>query len=195
MARSIASRLEWSTSPGAIEDPGGSALRMPSNAVGDLFEELLASDSRLAAAMLQALHDALVEEAGPLAPAPADLLEGMALTMGGQYRENLEWIERDLGDLLPAKFSRRTRAEVTTAFVRLVGHEVDLSDLSAVRSVLYDELGLPVMKKTSAGPSVDEPTLRALRAAAPHEAVDLVLEWRAARAREGVKRSRRGGAR
>jgi DNA polymerase-1 len=44
----------------------------------------------------------------------------------------------------------------------LAGHEFNLNSPKQVATVLFDELGLPVQKKTSTGPSTDAQVLRAL---------------------------------
>jgi len=57
-----------------------------------------------------------------------------------------------------------------------IGHEVNLNSPKQLQIVLFDELNLPVFKKTKTGRSTDEETLRELSSA--HPAVPLILEYR-----------------
>ncbi|MBI2086249.1 hypothetical protein HYT74_02825 [Candidatus Daviesbacteria bacterium] len=57
-----------------------------------------------------------------------------------------------------------------------VGHEFNLNSPKQLSEVLFDELKLPVVRKTKTGRSTDEATLRELSVA--HPAVPLLLEYR-----------------
>lgn len=57
-----------------------------------------------------------------------------------------------------------------------VGHEFNLNSPKQLAEVLFDELGLPVFKKTKTGRSTDEETLRELSDA--HPVLPLLLEYR-----------------
>lgn len=57
-----------------------------------------------------------------------------------------------------------------------VGHEFNLNSPRQLSEVLFDELGLPVIRKTKTGRSTDEDTLLDLSAA--HPAIPLVLKYR-----------------
>jgi 5'-3' exonuclease len=57
-----------------------------------------------------------------------------------------------------------------------VGHEFNLNSPKQLSEVLFDELKLPVFRKTKTGRSTDEETLRELSSA--HPAIPLLLEYR-----------------
>ncbi len=57
-----------------------------------------------------------------------------------------------------------------------VGHEFNLNSPKQLADVLFDELGLPVIRKTKTGRSTDEATLQELKQANP--AIPLILEYR-----------------
>lgn len=58
----------------------------------------------------------------------------------------------------------------------LVGHEFNLNSPKQLSVVLFDELGLPVIRKTRTGRSTDEDSLHELYEA--HPAIPLILEYR-----------------
>lgn len=57
-----------------------------------------------------------------------------------------------------------------------VGHEFNINSPKQLSVILFDELGLPVIKKTKTGRSTDEETLLALREA--HPGIPLILQYR-----------------
>lgn len=57
-----------------------------------------------------------------------------------------------------------------------VGHEFNLNSPKQLADVLFDELGLPVIRKTKTGRSTDEATLNELKPA--HPAIPLLLDYR-----------------
>ncbi|MDO8429547.1 MAG: DNA polymerase [Candidatus Daviesbacteria bacterium] len=57
-----------------------------------------------------------------------------------------------------------------------IGHEFNINSPKQLQDILFDELGLPVIKKTKTGRSTDEETLQQLRDA--HPAIPLLLEYR-----------------
>ena len=57
-----------------------------------------------------------------------------------------------------------------------VGHQFNLNSPKQLQIVLFDELNLPVFKKTKTGRSTDEETLKELSSA--HPAIPLLLEYR-----------------
>lgn len=57
-----------------------------------------------------------------------------------------------------------------------VGHQFNLNSPKQLADVLFDELNLPVIRKTKTGRSTDEATLQELKAA--HPAIPLLLEYR-----------------
>jgi DNA polymerase-1 len=57
-----------------------------------------------------------------------------------------------------------------------VGHEFNLNSPKQLSEVLFDELSLPVFKKTKTGRSTDEETLQELSAA--HPAIPYLLQYR-----------------
>src|SRR5204863_9873278 len=59
---------------------------------------------------------------------------------------------------------------------KFVGHEFNLNSPKQLSEVLFDELNLPVVRKTKTGRSTDEATLSELTEA--HPAIPLLLEYR-----------------
>jgi DNA polymerase-1 len=59
---------------------------------------------------------------------------------------------------------------------QLAGREFNVGSLKQLGQVLFEELKLPVLKKTKTGYSTDSETLEKLRP--KHEIIDLVLRWR-----------------
>ena len=57
-----------------------------------------------------------------------------------------------------------------------IGHEVNLNSPKQLQIVLFDELNLPVFRKTKTGRSTDEETLKELSSA--HPVIPLLLEYR-----------------
>lgn len=57
-----------------------------------------------------------------------------------------------------------------------IGHEINLNSPKQLSVVLFDELNLPVFRKTKTGRSTDEETLQELRDA--HPSIPLILEYR-----------------
>lgn len=57
-----------------------------------------------------------------------------------------------------------------------IGHQINLNSPKQLSGVLYDELGLPVIKKTKTGRSTDEATLTELVNA--HPVISLILQYR-----------------
>ncbi len=66
--------------------------------------------------------------------------------------------------------------EIEEEIFKTVGHEFNLSSPKQLSEVLFDELHLPVIKKTKTGRSTDEETLNELAAA--HPMIPLFLEYR-----------------
>lgn len=58
----------------------------------------------------------------------------------------------------------------------LIGHQVNINSPKQLADVLFDELNLPVVKKTKTGRSTDEETLRELTGA--HDVIPCILEYR-----------------
>ncbi len=67
-------------------------------------------------------------------------------------------------------------AELEQGIYSKIGHEFNLNSPKQLSQVLYDELNLPVFKKTKTGRSTDEATLQEL--VDHHPAVPLLLEYR-----------------
>lgn len=83
---------------------------------------------------------------------------------------DMKYLE-DLG----IKLKRRLK-EIEEEIFKTVGHEFNLSSPKQLSEVLFDELKLPVIKKTKTGRSTDEETLNELVAA--HPMIPLFLEYR-----------------
>ncbi len=87
------------------------------------------------------------------------------------------------GVMLDLKFLSGLSEQIHQKLVRLekdiyhhVGHEFNLNSPKQLGEVLFDELGLPVIRKTKTGRSTDEATLQELKPA--HPAIPLLLEYR-----------------
>lgn len=87
------------------------------------------------------------------------------------------------GVLLDMKFMEKLAKELHQKLDKLekdiyhhVGHEFNLNSPKQLADVLFDELGLPVIRKTKTGRSTDEATLNELKPA--HPAIPLLLEYR-----------------
>ncbi|MFT4628428.1 MAG: DNA polymerase-1 [Myxococcota bacterium] len=75
-----------------------------------------------------------------------------------------------------AEHFRQLKATEEAAIERLAGHPVNPGSLKQLQTVLFDELGLPVLKRTKTGYSTASDVLTKL---APHHAiVGHVLRWR-----------------
>jgi DNA polymerase-1 len=66
--------------------------------------------------------------------------------------------------------------ELEEQICALAGHRFNINSTPQLRTVLFDELGLPVIHRTKTGPSTDARTLEALKD--QHEIVALLLEHR-----------------
>lgn len=66
--------------------------------------------------------------------------------------------------------------EIQTEIFKTVGHEFNLNSPKQLAEVLFDDLNLPVIRKTKTGRSTDEETLNELSAA--HPMIPLLLEYR-----------------
>ncbi len=87
------------------------------------------------------------------------------------------------GVLLDIKFLDKMGIELKKKLQELeqqiysyIGHEINLNSPKQLSDVLFDELNLPVIKKTKTGRSTDEETLQQLRDA--HPAIPLLLQYR-----------------
>ena len=88
-----------------------------------------------------------------------------------------------IGVLIDLKFLNRLGKDLKTKLVKLekqiyskVGHQFNLNSPKQLQVVLFDELKLPVFRKTKTGRSTDEETLHELSSA--HPAILLLLEYR-----------------
>ncbi len=87
------------------------------------------------------------------------------------------------GILLDLKFLEKLGKELHEKLLKIeqeiyhhVGHDFNLNSPKQLADVLFDELGLPVIRKTKTGRSTDEATLQELKPA--HPAIPLLLEYR-----------------
>lgn len=83
---------------------------------------------------------------------------------------DLKLLER-LGKELKARLEK-----IQEEIYKEVGHEFNLNSPKQLADVLFDELHLPVIRKTKTGRSTDEATLRELQEA--HPIIPLLLEYR-----------------
>ena len=73
--------------------------------------------------------------------------------------------------------STKERLEALTARIyELAGTEFNINSTKQLASVLFEQLGLPPVKKTKSGYSTNEATLQALRG--KHPIIELILEYR-----------------
>lgn len=83
----------------------------------------------------------------------------------------------DLGFLEKMGTELKSRLkQIEEEIFKTVGHEFNLNSPKQLSEVLFDELNLPVIKKTKTGRSTDEETLNELAAA--HPMIPLFLEYR-----------------
>ncbi len=87
------------------------------------------------------------------------------------------------GILVDLKFLKKMGKELKNRLKKLekeiyskVGHQFNLNSPKQLQIILFDELNLPVFRKTKTGRSTDEETLHELAAA--HPMVPLILEYR-----------------
>lgn len=87
------------------------------------------------------------------------------------------------GILLDLKFLNRLGKDLKAKLLKIekqiyskIGHEFNLNSPKQLQVVLFDELKLPVVRKTKTGRSTDEETLKELQAA--HPIIPLMLEYR-----------------
>ncbi len=76
--------------------------------------------------------------------------------------------------------SRKLRRDIDLIreeIFKIAGEEVNLRSVQQLRELLFDRLGLPVVKRTKTGPSTDESVLMAL-AAEGHQIPRLIVEYR-----------------
>ncbi|MFB6240108.1 MAG: DNA polymerase I, partial [Gemmatimonadota bacterium] len=71
----------------------------------------------------------------------------------------------------------RELEQVEEEIAKVAGEEVNLRSVPQLRELLFDELGLPVKKRTKTGPSTDESVLTEL-AEEGHEVPRLILDYR-----------------
>jgi len=137
------------------------------------------------------------EDAGGRALAAAELWRTMEARLGGE--EKLWWLYREVERPLSAVLAAMERAGVAldlgylnglsaeleaelrrleAEIHRLVGHPFNLNSRDQLEVVLYDELGLPPLKKTAktGKRSTSAAALEALRGR--HPVVDLILKYR-----------------
>jgi DNA polymerase-1 len=100
----------------------------------------------------------------PLVPVLADMeMAGIAL--------DLDFFAR-----LERRITRELRL-VEEEIQKIAGEDVNLRSVPQLRELLFDRLGLPVVKRTKTGPSTDESVLTEL-AAQGHDVPRLILEYR-----------------
>ncbi len=84
-------------------------------------------------------------------------------------------VDLKLLEKLGNKFKEKL-AHLEKEIYKYVGHEFNLNSPKQLSEVLFDELNLPVIRKTKTGRSTDEATLQELKAA--HPMIPLFLEYR-----------------
>ncbi len=139
-----------------------------------------------------------VERVGPYACADVDMTLRLAAALTPEIQDKGLWplftdVEMPLlpvlmrmemhGVMLDAPFLREMGGdlagrldELQDHICALAGHSFNINSTKQLRTVLFDELGLPVIHRTKTGPSTDAKTLEALKD--KHEIVILLLEHR-----------------
>ena len=140
-----------------------------------------------------------VEEVAPAVAEEADYSLRLAGVLGEDLRahEMLHLFESVEMPLLPVlvdmeragiridieffhDLSRKLRRDIDLIreeIFKIAGEEVNLRSVQQLRELLFDRLGLPVVKRTKTGPSTDESVLMAL-AAEGHQIPRLIVEYR-----------------
>ncbi len=112
----------------------------------------------------QSLEKLFRELEMPLVPVLARMEVNGIRIHGGLFREMSERLERDLSSL---------QREI----LDLAGEDFNLNSTPQLREILFDKLGLPVLKRTKTGPSTDASVLEEL-AAMGHPLPIRLLEYR-----------------
>ena len=147
--------------------------RLPGDARGPAAEDY--SQHPQSVPSLTGIPSSLVpSSASPLVSNTADLdlavttvLEKMSKT---GIKVDLEFLSK-LGTDLKAKLTTLEQDIYSN-----VGHQFNINSPKQLSEILFDELNLPVIRKTKTGRSTDEETLKELSIA--HPAVPLILEYR-----------------
>ncbi len=127
--------------------------------------------------VLQQLHSILDErliESGQRA-----VMDNISMPLASVLgRMQLAGIAVDRQDLreMGAEFESRQRT-IAHQIYEIAGHEFNLASTKQLATVLFEELGLPVIKKTKTGYSTAAEVLE--RLAAKHEIARLIIRWRA----------------
>lgn len=151
-AKDIFTELEFKSLVNRLTGKADDPLQGDSNLVGDKVVETPREQSK------QVVN--LDLEVTPV-------LEKMSKT---GIQVDLEFLEKMGKDL------KGRLAQIEAEIYKYVGHEFNLNSPKQLSEVLFDELNLPVFKKTKTGRSTDEDTLHELSAA--HPAIPLLLQYR-----------------
>jgi DNA polymerase I-like protein with 3'-5' exonuclease and polymerase domains len=115
-----------------------------------------------------------------LHPKPTQAKETVELDL--QVQKVLDQMSKN-GVLVDAPFLEKLGVDLKEKLVEIeknifhfVGHEFNLNSPKQLSEVLFDELNLPVFKKTKTGRSTDEETLQEL--SATHPAIPFLLQYR-----------------
>lgn len=84
-------------------------------------------------------------------------------------------VDRSVLKQLSAEFGHRMGTVETNIF-EIVGSQFNINSTKQLATILFDQLGLPVVKRTKSGPSTDQSVLE--RLAPDHPVPQLVLEYR-----------------
>jgi DNA polymerase-1 len=93
---------------------------------------------------------------------------------------DMEWHGIAIDDEFFDTFRRKLTTDlklVEEEIYKLAGEEFNINSTPQLRTVLFEKLGLPVLRKTKTGPSTDASVLEEL-AAAGHEIPRLIIEFR-----------------
>lgn len=113
---------------------------------------------------------------------PARIQNQATTDLDGQVIPVLEQMSKN-GVLVDLKFLNKFGAQLKEKLIALeseiyktIGHEFNINSPKQLSEILFDELHLPVIKKTKTGRSTDEETLNELIDA--HPAIPLLLQYR-----------------
>ena len=140
------------------------------------LDALSAWTSQMAAATAQAwpkVNERLIEEGQ--AELLSDLSLPMALLLAKMQLCGIRVDENDL-EKMGQEFSER-KAEVEAAIYEMAGSKFNIGSTKQLATVLFEDLGLPVIKKTKTGYSTAADVLE--RLAAKHDIAKLILRQRA----------------
>jgi len=105
-----------------------------------------------------------------------ELEQPLSIVLAGMEKQGIT-VKPDALNELGTEFQRRLE-EMTDAIYKVAGFEFNIGSTRQLGEVLFERLGLPVVKKTKTGYSTDAEVLEKLEAETGHEIVRLILHYR-----------------